>query len=52
MLSLVPILWCLLSGATLLAMGSLEAWFQLLGPLIMVGAFAWSRRVEAKLVSS
>jgi hypothetical protein len=45
-LTVVPILWCLLSGATLLAMGSLEAWIQLPAPIILLGEIAWSRRVK------
>jgi hypothetical protein len=43
-LMVVPLLWCLLSGATLLAMGSLEAWIQLPAPIILLGVIAWSRR--------
>jgi hypothetical protein len=45
-LMVVPMLWCLLSGATLLAMGSPEAWVQIPAPLITLGAIAWSRRAE------
>jgi hypothetical protein len=45
-LMVVPMLWCLLSGATLLAMGSPEAWVQLPAPFITLGAIAWSRRAE------
>ena len=32
----VPVLWCLVSGATLLAMGSPEAWFVLSATLLAV----------------
>lgn len=45
-LMVVPMLWCLLSGATLLAMGSPEAWVQLPAPFILLGAIAWSRRAK------
>jgi len=50
-LMLVPILWCLLSGATLLAMGSPEAWIQLSAPFVAIGAIAWRRR-QQKIASS
>jgi hypothetical protein len=45
-LLIIPILWCLLSGATLLALGSPEAWIQLPVPFILLGAIAWSRRAK------
>jgi hypothetical protein len=45
-LLIVPTLWCLASGAILLAMGSSDAWVQLPAPLIAMGAIAWSRRAE------
>jgi hypothetical protein len=45
-LMVVPMLWCLLSGATLLAMGSPEAWIHLPAPLMAVGAIAWRRRQQ------
>jgi uncharacterized protein DUF6064 len=50
-LLIVPMLWCFMSGATLLAMGAPEAWLQLIAPFMTVAAFAWSRRRE-NLVSS
>jgi hypothetical protein len=40
----VPVLWCLVSGATLLAMGSPEAWVVLPAALLAVAASAWPRR--------
>jgi hypothetical protein len=40
----VPVLWCLVSGATLLAMGSPEAAVLLPVALLAVVASAWSRR--------
>jgi hypothetical protein len=40
----VPVLWCLTSGATLLAMGSPEATVLLPAALLAVVASAWSRR--------
>jgi hypothetical protein len=43
LLLIVPILWCLASGATLLAMGSPEAWLQLPAPLLVLGAMIRSR---------
>jgi hypothetical protein len=43
----LPVLWCLFSGATLLAMGSPEAWGQLSAPVIVLGAFVWSRWARA-----
>lgn len=49
-LLLVPILWCIMSGATLLAMGSPEAWLQLVAPFLSLGALARSRRLRVKLV--
>jgi hypothetical protein len=51
-LLLVPILWCFMSGATLLAMDSPEAWLQLVAPFLALGALARSRRLRAKLVES
>jgi hypothetical protein len=39
-----PVLWCLVSGATLLAMGSPEASVLLSAALLAVVASAWSRR--------
>lgn len=46
-----PILWCLLSGATLLAMGAPEAWLQLLAPVLVVTGLAWPRVSRARVVS-
>lgn len=43
-LLVVPILWCLFTGATLLAMGSPEAWVSLPAAVLAVGACAWSVR--------
>jgi len=43
-LLIVPMLWCLMSGAMLLAMGSPEGWIQLPAPFILLGALAWSLR--------
>jgi hypothetical protein len=40
----VPVLWCLVSGATLLAMGSPEASVLLPVALLAVVASTWSRR--------
>jgi hypothetical protein len=40
----VPVLWCLISGATLLAMGSPEASVVLSAALLALVASAWSRR--------
>jgi hypothetical protein len=40
----VPVLWCLISGATLLAMGSPEASVLLSAALLAVVASTWSRR--------
>ena len=40
----VPVLWCLVSGATLLAMGSPEASVLLSAALLAVVASVWSRR--------
>jgi hypothetical protein len=40
----VPFLWCLVSGATLLAMGSPEALILVPAALLAVAASAWSRR--------
>jgi hypothetical protein len=40
----VPVLWCLVSGLTLLAMGSPEALVLLSAALLTVVASAWSRR--------
>jgi hypothetical protein len=37
-LLIAPVLWCALSGATLLAMGSFEAWILLPAVLLTVGA--------------
>ena len=37
----MPVLWCLVSGATLLAMGSPEAWVLLPAALLAVVASAW-----------
>jgi hypothetical protein len=45
-LLIVPALWCLVSGATLLAMGSSEAWVQLPAPFIVLGVNAWSRHAR------
>lgn len=38
----VPILWCLISGATLLAMGSPQAWLPPLAGVLALAASAWS----------
>jgi hypothetical protein len=40
----VPVLWCLISGAPLLAMGSPEAWVLLPAAVLVVMASAWSRQ--------
>jgi len=40
----VPLLWCLVSGATLLAMGSPEAWVLQAAALLAVGTSAWPGR--------
>lgn len=40
----VPVLWCLFSGATLLAMGSPEAWILLGAAILPVGASIWPGR--------
>jgi hypothetical protein len=45
-LMVVPMLWSLFSGATLLAMGSPEAWVQLSAPLVLLIGIAWSRRTK------
>jgi hypothetical protein len=45
-LMVVPMLWCLLSGVTLLAMGSPEAWIQLPAPFVAAGAIAWYGRQQ------
>jgi hypothetical protein len=37
----VPVLWCVISGATLLAMGSPEAWVPPLAALLVLSASAW-----------
>ena len=42
----VPVLWCLISGATLLAMGSPEAWVLLAAPILAVGASVWTGRLR------
>lgn len=39
-----PIVWCLIGGATLLAMGSPEAWVVLSTPLLATGTAVWSWR--------
>lgn len=46
----VPVLWCLVSGATMLAMGSPEAWVLLSAPLVAVGASVWSRRSQPEAI--
>lgn len=50
-LLIVPILWCLISGATLLAMGSPEAWLQLMAPFVVAVALVWSRPLRGSLVA-
>lgn len=40
----VPVLWCVVSGATLLAMGSPEAWVLLAAALLAVGTLGWPGR--------
>jgi hypothetical protein len=50
-LLIVPILWCLISGATLLAMGPPEAWLQLMAPFVVGVALVWSRRLRGSLVT-
>jgi hypothetical protein len=47
-LMVVPMLWSLFSGATLLAMRSPEAWFQLSAPFILLAAIVWPRRLIGK----
>ena len=49
-LLVVPVLWCLVSGATMLAMGSPEAWVLLSAPLAAVGAAAWSRQSQPPVI--
>lgn len=49
-LLVIPILWCLFSGATLLAMGSPEAWIQLSTPVIVLGVCVSSRRAREGLI--
>jgi hypothetical protein len=46
----VPILWCLVSGATLLAMGSPEAWVVLVAALLAVAPSAWPGRSREAVV--
>lgn len=43
-LLVAPLLWCLAGGATLLAMGSPEAWILLSVAGVAIGAATWSRR--------
>ena len=49
-LLMVPVLWCLLSGMTLLAMGSAEAWILLVSPIVVMararGVVAQERALE------
>jgi hypothetical protein len=40
----MPVLWCVVSGATLLAMGSQEAWVLLPAALLAVGTSGWRVR--------
>jgi hypothetical protein len=40
----VPVLWCLMSGATLLTMGAPEAWVPLAAAAAATGLAAWARR--------
>jgi uncharacterized protein DUF6064 len=50
----LPTLWCLISGATLLAMGSSDAWVPPLAGLLALAASTWSgieRRRSARLRS-
>jgi uncharacterized protein DUF6064 len=42
-LIVVPMLWSLFSGATLVAMGSPEAWVQLSAPFVVLLGIVWSR---------
>jgi hypothetical protein len=46
----VPVLWCLVSGATLLAMGSPEAWVPPAAALLAVAASAWPGRLREPVV--
>ena len=51
-LLVVPVFWCLISGATLLAMDSSDAWVPPLAGLLALAASAWSgieRRRSARL---
>ena len=43
----VPLVWCLISGATLWLMGSPEAWVLLAAPILVLGARRWRARVIA-----
>jgi uncharacterized protein DUF6064 len=40
----VPLLWCLISGATLWAMASPEAWILALAAVLVLGASGWRSR--------
>ncbi|MGH7525098.1 MAG: DUF6064 family protein [Gemmatimonadales bacterium] len=42
-LLVVPVLWCLVGGATMWAMGSPEAWVPALAAILVLGASAWSQ---------
>ncbi len=47
----VPMLWCVVSGATLLAMGSPDAWVPPLAGLLAFAASAWSQ-IQRRRASS
>jgi hypothetical protein len=51
MLLIVPIAWCLMSGATLWALGSPEAWLLLLLPPLSVMALAGSRANRTRVTN-
>ena len=48
-LLVVPIAWCLFSGATLWALGSPEAWILLLAPALALGTLALPRKPQNAL---
>jgi hypothetical protein len=48
-LAIAPLLWCILSGATLWALGSPEAWLLLLVVLIFLAALILPRRPATQL---
>lgn len=46
----VPVLWCIVSGTTLRAMGSPEAWVLLLVAVLVVALAVWPARNENRLL--